>query len=129
MKTETLLKIMLLVIYGCIIIFHIAVLIWYIPDNIAWGWRLETKEQMYVFEAISFIIISIVFIFFFINLGHLTKNVWITKFAKRSMWFFFIVFGLNTIGNIFAKTMIETVIATPITLAITILCWYLATKK
>lgn len=89
-----------------VILFHLAVLTKAIPYDIAWGGRLQNDSEMYVFEAIS-ILINL-----FLGLVLLMKGNYVKfRFKKRTidviLWFFLVLFVLNTVGNFFAKTNFE----------------------
>jgi membrane protease YdiL (CAAX protease family) len=88
-----------------VILFHIAVIVKVIPYDIAWGGRLQNDYEMYVFEAIS-ILVNL-----FFGLALLVKGDYIkSRFYKTIdiiLWVFLALFALNTVGNIFAKTLFE----------------------
>ncbi len=85
-----------------VIIFHFLILVRIIPFSITWGGRLESVEEMYVFESIS-IAINL-FLIWILSLK--SKNVK-NKLIDFTLWIFFGIFSLNTIGNLFAHTNIE----------------------
>src|SRR5690606_25568052 len=89
-----------------VILFHTAIISKIIPYDIAWGGRLQNDSEMYVFETIS------IFINLFLGLVLLMKANYIKfQFNKKTidiiLWIFLVLFALNTIGNIFAKTNLE----------------------
>ena len=91
-------------------LFHLAILGKIIPYEITWGGRLKNDSEMYVFETIS-IIFNI-----FLGLVLLIKDERIPAFIPMKvvnviLWVFLILFSLNTIGNIFAKTLFEKILA------------------
>jgi len=91
-------------------LFHLAILIKIIPYEITWGGRLKNDSEMYVFETIS-ILINI-----FLGLVLLIKGERLPAFIPMKviniiLWVFLILFGLNTIGNVFAKTLFENILA------------------
>ena len=88
------------------ILFHIALLIGVIPYEIAWGGRLTTKEEMYVFETLS-ILINLFFIFLLLQKGGYIRSFFSPKTISIILWIFFAIFVLNTLGNVFAKTNFE----------------------
>jgi len=85
-----------------VIIFHFLILIKIIPFGIAWGGRLKSAEEMYVFESIS--IALNLFLIWILSLK--SKNVK-SKLIDFTLWIFFVVFSLNTIGNLVAHTNFE----------------------
>lgn len=85
-----------------VIAFHLLILVKIIPFNIAWGGRLKSEQEMYMFESIS---ISLnLFLIWILSLK--AKNVK-RKFIDITLWIFFVIFSLNTIGNLFAHTNFE----------------------
>jgi hypothetical protein len=109
MTSKLAIKIMLWLI-TFITLFHLAILTKIIPYEITWGGRLENDSEMYVFETIS-IIFNI-----FLGLVLLIKDERLPAFIPMKviniiLWVFLILFGLNTIGNIFAKTLFEKILA------------------
>lgn len=85
-----------------VVIFHILILLQIIPYNIAWGGRLKTVQEMYVFESLS--IALNLFLLWIVWLR--AKNLK-PKLVSIILWIFFGIFSLNTIGNLFAQTAFE----------------------
>jgi len=109
MTSKLAIKIMLWLI-TIVTLFHLAILIKIIPYEITWGGRLKNDSEMHVFETIS-ILINI-----FLGLVVMIKGERLPAFIPMKvvniiLWVFLIIFGLNTIGNIFAKTLIEKSLA------------------
>lgn len=89
-----------------VILFHLCIITKIVPYDIAWGGRLTNDTEMYVFETISILINA------FLSWVLLMKGNFVTyKFSNQVvhviLWIFFALFILNTIGNIFAKTLFE----------------------
>lgn len=84
------------------IIFHILILLKIIPYDVAWGGRLKSAQEMYVFESIS-IALSLFMICIYLLKA---KNVKLNT-VNIILWVFFVVFSLNTVGNLVAKTTFE----------------------
>lgn len=120
MKQKTAIKIMLYLLVA-IILFHLSIVLKIVPYEITWGGRLKTDSEMYVFESISIIINLILFSVLLIK-GKYLKAIIPMKIVDITLWIFFILFGLNTIGNIFAKTNFE-MFFTLLTLGFSILIW------
>ncbi|MFY8110220.1 MAG: hypothetical protein ACOVO9_14565 [Bacteroidia bacterium] len=98
-----------------------------VPNEIVWGGRITVKEELYIFESISIVtnllfllIVSIKTGKFSIKHNH--------KFIQVLLWFMSIMFLLNTIGNLLAKTSTETLIFTPITF-ISAICGFILLSK
>lgn len=85
-----------------VIAFHFLILFKIIPFNIAWGGRLKSEQEMYEFESIS-IILNLFLIWILSLKAKNSKH----KFVDITLWVFFVIFSLNTIGNLFADTNFE----------------------
>lgn len=110
-----------------VILFHISVVAGAIPYDIAWGGRLQNDSEMYVFEAIS-ILINL-----FLGLVLLMKGDYIKfRFREKTiniiLRIFLILFVLNTIGNLFAKTNFEKSFAV-LTFFFAVLIWIILKNK
>lgn len=97
---------LLIVISVLVIVFHLLILVSIIPYEIAWGGRLKTADEMYVFEALS-ILINAFFIFVLVQKGGYVRSYFSQKTVSAILWIFFAVFVLNTMGNLFAETNFE----------------------
>ncbi len=103
------------VLYLLFIVFHLLVIAGIIPQNIVWGGRIESKDELIIFEVISIIILLLcLLITHFRNkyVNHTKFN----KVTKAGMWLLFILFSLNTVGNLFAVSILEKALFTPITI-------------
>jgi len=80
-------------------------------------------------ESISIIVNIVILSIFLVNYWYLSKNKIIVKYAKASMWLVFLVFALNTIGNIFSKNLLEKIVFTPITFILSIVSLKLIKKN
>ena len=72
-----------------------------IPYEITWGGKLKTDNEIYVFEIIS-ILINSFFIFMLLHKGDYIKSFFSKKSVSIILWIFFVIFVLNTVGNLFA---------------------------
>lgn len=99
--TKTTIKILtsLLVL---VIFFHILILLKIIPYSIAWGGRLKTDQEMYAFESVSIVINLLLIFILSLKAKHLK-----IKIIDITLWIFFVLFSLNTFGNLLAKTTFE----------------------
>ena len=96
----------LIVIYSIIIVFHSCILLKIIAYEITWGGRLQSDQEMYVFETAS-ITINLFLIWTLLMKGDFVKFKFPVKVIHVILWIFVVVFTLNTVGNIFAKTLLE----------------------
>jgi hypothetical protein len=114
--------IMMMVLLSGGIVFHFLVLSGAIPYNVVWGGRLENAFQMYVFEAVSLTINLAVIALVGIKAGFI-KFYLPERLVTFLLWVLVILFAVNTIGNLFAKTSLETIVFTPLTLISAVLCY------
>lgn len=114
-------------IFTLVILFHLLVIIGYVPSSIVWGGRANSHKELLRLELVS-VLVNVLFLIFILIL-HRTINIQINvKIARLVLWIMGILFLLNTIGNLFSKSNIETMIFTPITLLLSILSFYLAVQ-
>ena len=126
MTNKTSIKILLALLIS-VILFHISVIAKIVPYDIAWGGRLQNDSEMYVFESISILIIL------FLGLVLLMKGEYVQlRFKNKTiniiLWIFLVMFILNTVGNIFAKTNFEKSFAV-LTFVFAILIWTILKNK
>lgn len=105
LKTENSIKIVLGILL-MVTVFHLCLIVKLIPYDIAWGGRLKSDNEMYVFEAISIFINLFLIVLLLIKGSYLKFRV-NGKVINSILWIFFFIFILNTIGNILAKTNFE----------------------
>ncbi len=89
-----------------VVLFHISILIQIIPYAITWGGRLQNDTEMYAFEAIS-ILINVFLLWVLSMKGGFAKFKFSAKSVNIILWVFFVIFILNTIGNLFSRTLFE----------------------
>jgi hypothetical protein len=97
---------LLLGLIAAVIIFHFSVLLKVIPYHFVWGGRLQNESEMYVFELAS-IAINLVLGGVLLMKGNFIKPFFSLKTINITLWVFLILFILNTVGNLFAKTNFE----------------------
>lgn len=110
-----------------VILFHFSIITKIVPYDITWGGRLQNDSEMYVFESIS-ILINVFLSWVLLMKGDLVKFKFSNKAVNIILWLFFAIFILNTIGNIFAKTVFEQQFAF-LTGFSSMLIWIILRKK
>ena len=105
----------------CVMLFHLSIILKMVPYEITWGGRLKSDAEMYVFETISMLINLLLFSILLIK-GGFVKEFISLKAVSIILWIFMVLFGLNTIGNLFADTILEKCFAV-LTFAFVILIW------
>jgi hypothetical protein len=118
----------LLTILSLIVIFHMLVIIGIIPFEIIWGGRLKDSSQMLTFETASLTINLIMLVTVLIKAGFL-KFSFNQKIIMIVFWIMFIIFFINTIGNILSKNEFEKIVFTPLTLILSIFSFRLTIGK
>ncbi|MEJ5961461.1 hypothetical protein [Pedobacter immunditicola] len=117
----------LLVLLSMVIVFHVCIMAKIIPYTIAWGGQITNDKEMYVFETIS-IVINVFLGFILLMKGNYIAFQFKEKTVNIVLWVFLVIFMLNTVGNIFAKTNFEKFFAL-LTLLFAILIWKILRKN
>ena len=117
----------LLWLNASVILFHLAILTKIIPYDVTWGGRLNNDVEMYVFEGISILVNLLLGLVLLIKGEYLLKLIPISV-VNVILWIFFSLFGLNTIGNIFAETLFEKSFSL-LTLIFTYFIWTILKKN
>lgn len=125
MNPRLAIKIMLWLI-GAVLLFHLCIVLKIIPYEITWGGRLKNDTEMYVFESVS-ILINLFLCFVLLIKGNYLTEIIPMKIVNIALWIFLALFGLNTVGNIVAKTNFEKFF-TLFTLVSVILIWIILRK-
>ena len=113
---------LMIVLLSCVVVFHLLVLSGIIPYNVVWSGRLESISQMYLFETVSITINLAVIAIMGIKGGYIKPFI-PKRVVTFLLWILVILFTLNTVGNMFSKTTLETILFTPLTLISAILCY------
>lgn len=107
------------------ILFHALVIAGVIPINIVWGGNLTDKTQLYTMEAVS-IALNGMMLFIILSYSGAVRPRINRKFIIGAIWFMFLLFLLNTVGNLLAKSSTETYIFTPVTFLLAVFCLRIA---
>jgi hypothetical protein len=112
-------------IFTLSILFHLLVIMKVIPNNIMWGGRRENQQELMKLETISITLKH--FFLVILLIINTTIKVKIKPIVQRLvLWLMSTLFILNTIGNLLAKSSIETIIFTPVTILLSMFSLYLA---
>jgi len=117
----------LLVLFTATIAFHLVVLAGFIPTEMVWGGRLQNEEERTVGALVSITFLLVFVAFVLVRMGHLGRSMPVV--GKWGMWAVCALFALNTVGNLFALDLRETLIFTPITLISAVLAARVAMGK
>ena len=115
----------LIIIFIAIVVFHLLVIAGVVPSTIVWGGNLQDRQQLLIMESVSILLNLLMLAIACIYAG-LIKISMNSAVLRALFWIMFVLFVLNTIGNLNAKTSLETYIFTPITFLLAILCFRIA---
>lgn len=122
-----------LVLFSIFSLFHFAVIIGIlffdiVPLDFLWGGQMKTKDELLVFEIISFVVqvLCLWVLNVKVKLARLNKT---NLIADILIWILCVVFFINTIGNLIAKTWLETLLGTPITAILFVLLFRIGIEK
>ncbi len=111
-----------------VILFHVLIIVQFIPYEIVWAGKLKSVDEMYIFESVS-ILINLFLVIVLLLKGSYIKNSISHKVLNGILWIFVAIFALNTVGNLMAKTAFEKVVFTPLTLISSVLLWFIIKSK
>lgn len=122
-----------LVLFGIFSVFHFAVIIGIVVFNIVpleylWGGRMQTKDELLLFEIVSLVIQVLCYWVVVLKRKHIKMGQH-NLVVESVIWILCFVFFLNTIGNLVAKTMMETLLGTPITAILFVLLFRIGIEK
>ncbi|MGI8892194.1 MAG: hypothetical protein ACR2GN_01915 [Bacteroidia bacterium] len=115
----------LIISLSIIVFFHLFVLTGVIPFEMVWGGRLNNREEMIQFEIISIVINIIMLLVVLARAGIIGAGIK-QGIIRVALWLMFILFLLNTVGNIFSDNELEKLIFTPVTIILAVFSFILA---
>jgi len=107
---------------------HILIITSVIPFDAVWGGKLTSIEEMYQFESVS-IGITLLMILTVLMKAKILPFSLPAKLVSFLLWLWTVLFALNTLGNLFAETLFEKLVFTPVTLILVFLFSRLAIEK
>lgn len=116
----------MLFLQGFIVLFHISILLKIVPYEITWAGRLENDAEMYQFEGFS-LLLNLMLITTLLIKGDYIKAFISLKIVNTILWFFLILFLMNSIGNLFAESSIEKYFSL-LTFVLVMLLWIILRK-
>ena len=114
-------------ILGIVLIFHTLILTELIPYDIVWAGKLNSVEEMKSFETISILLNAFMLTVLYLKYRKLEQGT-TSKVIDILIWIFAGFFVLNTLGNLFSKSMVELILGTLLTLTSAILCFVIVKK-
>ena len=95
--------------------YHILILTRVVPYKYVWGGRLKSEASMIRFETVSFSL-NLSFIVLVVLRAQLCQTSGPQCCLKVLCWICYLIFTLNTVGNILASSWFEMLTFTPVTL-------------
>jgi hypothetical protein len=118
----------ILTLLSIFLVFHFLVMLGVIPFEIVWGGRLTDRSQMLRSETVS-VIVNLIMIVVVAVKANVLKVELPQIFIKVILWLMFLLFLLNTLGNVFSLNKFEQLVFTPVTLILSLLSLRLALEK
>jgi len=119
---------LLLLFLFFVLVFHICVLLAWVPKTMVWGGRIKNHNEFLWFESIS-IFINAILLWIILQRAKYLKAVLPHRYLNAILWVLAGLFILNTAGNLMAINALEKYLFTPITLLLAILCCRIALEK
>jgi len=119
--------IIMIILLGIMMVFHLLVLIQLIPYDIVWAGKINSLKEMITFEIVSILINIVIFVVLLIKkklISSSKKN----KLIDFLIWLIFGLFTLNTVGNLFSKSKLELIMGTGLTAVLAVLTFIIAKK-
>ncbi|MFZ4544662.1 MAG: hypothetical protein ACOYOA_11465 [Saprospiraceae bacterium] len=113
---------LMLGLLSAVVLFHLLIITQIIPYNIVWAGRLKSITDMLYFESSS-LAINLFLILVLLLKGVIIRNSISPRILNSILWFFVGLFAVNTIGNLFAETLFEKIVFTPLTFISAIMIW------
>ncbi len=114
-------------ILGIVLIFHTLILTELIPYDKVWAGKLNSVEEMKSFETISILLNAFMLTVLYLKYRKLEQGT-TSKVIDILIWIFAGFFVLNTVGNLFSKSIVELILGTLLTLTSAILCFVIVKK-
>ena len=115
-------------ILGTILIFHLLIFTEQIPYDKVWAGKLNSVEEMKKFEMFSILINIFILMILLVKFRQIKLDKR-NKVIDTLIWVFAIFFALNTIGNLFSKSIVELIFGTLLTLVLSVLCILIVKKE
>lgn len=117
----------LLALFAAAFLFQLVVLAGFIPTEMVWGGRLQNEKERTVGALVSMAVLVLAACIVLIRMGRIGRS--LQTLGKWGLWAICALFALNTVGNLFALDLRETLIFTPVTLISAVLAARVATGE
>lgn len=111
----------MLILLVAVILFHLSIILKIVPYEFTWGGLLKLDAEMYIFETVS-ILINLFLGTILMVKGHYLRPILPAQVVRVILSAFLVLFSLNTVGNLLAKTTFEKLLSL-FTLVSAVLLW------
>lgn len=115
---------LLLAFLSAAIVLQVAVLSGLVPAQMTWGGRAQDDQERVMGAAVALFVLALAMWVVLARMGRFgPRQQGLSRFGA---WALTALFVLNTLGNLAASDLRETLIFTPITLVLALLAWRVA---
>ena len=118
----------LVIVSSCLVIFHVANLLGYVPHNITWLGQIDSNRIMLIMGFVS-IALNLLVILCALTKCKFWSSASFNSIVEKILPFVFWWLVGNTIANLFAKSKFEVVVFTPILIVLTVCMYRLKTHS
>ena len=104
----------MIALMSAVLVFHTLVLTGVIPYAIVWAGKISAADEMRKLEVISILVNVFAILILMLKAGYIQNKIPV-KILNVIIWLLAVLFSLNTIGNLFAKSNFELFFFTPLT--------------
>ncbi|MEA1919226.1 MAG: hypothetical protein U9N52_05250 [Campylobacterota bacterium] len=104
-------------------LYHLLILGGFLPSEYVWSGKIESERDLLIYESISLGLIATALIAIYFDYIEIFK-----RFTQAIFYLYTILFGLNTIANLFAPTQQEQILFSIITFIMTLCMFRLSMK-
>ena len=119
---------LLMIIFGLLIVFHLLVISGVIPYDIVWAGKIQSRTELLRMETVSLILLGLSTAIVALKTGLININI-PQLVIDVGMWVLLALFVLNTIGNFLAESPIEKYGFSILTIIISYLIFKLAVRN
>ena len=127
--------VIMMVLFGLLAVVQVLVLVGVVPMSIVWGGQLDNSDDAPMFFiAPLFVGLALLALVAFallvaLRAGWLGRTNKLYRYSHYFMWLQVFYFALNTVGNLAAQSGTETLLFTPVSVALCLLALRLALRK
>ncbi|MEJ7827226.1 MAG: hypothetical protein WKF91_03495 [Segetibacter sp.] len=111
---------LMIALLTAVLVFHTLVLTGVIPYAIVWAGKINSVAEMRTLEVISILVNAFAILIMILKADYMAHKI-PTKILNAIISLLAVLFSLNTLGNLFAKSVFELYF-TPLTFILAVLC-------